>query len=155
MVAFNQSNEVLFVWLCYGKLQSHLVPQPSPLPHEEGRVWSTEYTTAVLPHCILWPNLRTVFSHVICCRHLTTKCHSGSVENCLLEVARNMKTKEKQVLVFLRLWEERMFVALPTGKTMTKHFLRRYFSVGQRTIQWHCSGCVTTHCYHEGSGNLT
>jgi len=38
---------------------------------------------------------------------------------------------------------------------MTKHFLRRYFSVGQRTTQWHCSGCVATHCYHEGSGSLT
>ena len=27
MVTFNQSNEVLFVCLCYSKLQSHLVPQ--------------------------------------------------------------------------------------------------------------------------------
>ena len=47
MVTFNQSNAVLFVWLCYSKLQSHLVLQASPLLHKEGRVWSTEYTTAV------------------------------------------------------------------------------------------------------------
>jgi len=68
MVTFNQSNEMLFVRLCYSKLQSHLVPQASALPHREGRAWSTVYTTAVQPLLwILWPNLRTVFSHVIRC----------------------------------------------------------------------------------------
>jgi len=42
-------------WLCYGKLQSHLVPKASPFLHGngEGRVWSTEYTTAVPPHRML------------------------------------------------------------------------------------------------------
>jgi len=33
----------------------------------EGRARSTEHTTSVQPHWILWPNLRTLFSHVICC----------------------------------------------------------------------------------------
>ena len=33
MVHFNQSNEALLVWLCYGKLQSHLVPRASTLLH--------------------------------------------------------------------------------------------------------------------------
>jgi len=39
----------------------------SPLPHGEGRVWSTEYTTAEPLHWILQSNQRAVFSHVICC----------------------------------------------------------------------------------------
>jgi len=34
--------------------------QASALPHREGRAWSTVYTTAIQPHWILWPNLRTI-----------------------------------------------------------------------------------------------
>jgi len=55
-----------FVCLCYGKLQPHLLPQSQLTSTQRGN-WSTEYTTAVPPHWILWPNLRTVFSHVIRC----------------------------------------------------------------------------------------
>ena len=83
--------------------------------HIEGRAWSTVYTTAVQPHWILWPNLRTVFSHVIRAAlniHLTTKCEiEDDADGMPRWISGELFTgsgkkyedlKEKQVLVFLR-----------------------------------------------------
>ena len=159
MVTVKQSNEVLFVWLCYLKLQSYLVLWTSLLSHGEERVLSTEYITAVLPSWILQPDLMTVATlntHLTSVKSimLLTACHSGSVENCLLEVA--IWTLEGKGGTTVRGRERKGCLRCSANWIDYYKMLSMQVNFrGQRTTWWYCPGCVTTHCYHERSGSLT
>ena len=119
----------------------------------EGRVWSTEYSSAV--PCTLDIALQSEHSIQSCetlvaapNTNLMTKCeidcHSGSAENCSLEVARSTKNWSTR-FIFMRkgcLHGSADWI----GYNKSSCYASWYFSISQTTTWWHCPSCVTTRC---------
>ena len=84
----------------------------------------------------------------------TDNCHSGSAENCSLEVARSTKNWRKSRYFYS--WEERISLLLCQLDRLQQKLLPciLVFFMGQMTTRWHRPSCVTTRCCHEGPGSL-